>query len=297
MDDGARLAGEFQTHRTHLRAIAYRMMGSVSEAEDVVQDAWLRLHRVDPDEINDLQAWLTLVVGRLCLDRLRSARHRRETYVGEWLPEPLLDEEQPVVNRAGNDPADQVTFDDSVGLALMVVLETLTPAQRTAFVLHEAFGVPFDEIAAVVGRSPDAVRKLASRARHQVQARRPRFDTDATRQRATIEAFLKAAREGDIEGLIRVLDPHVVWRSDARGDQRAPRRAIRGADQVAAMVHRRAAAFAARGRIVTVNGAPGVAVIDGTELEAVIGITVAAGLITEVDAVYNPDKLRHITFR
>jgi RNA polymerase sigma-70 factor (ECF subfamily) len=273
------------------------MLGSVSEAEDAVQDAWLRLQRVDPDDISDLRAWLTLVVGRLCLDRLRSARNRHETYVGEWLPEPLLDDEQPVINRPQDDPADQVALDEWVGLALMVVLETLTPAQRTTYVLHEAFGVPFDEIAVVVGRSPEAVRKLASRARQELQARRPRFDADAAQQRATIEAFLAAARDGDIDGLIRVLDPHVVWRSDARSDQSAPRRPIRGSARVAAMVQRRAGAFAGHARIVMVNGAPGVAVIQGTELLAIIGITVAGGLITEVDAVYNPDKLRHIPVR
>jgi RNA polymerase sigma-70 factor, ECF subfamily len=294
MSDTDLLAEDFEKHRRHLQAVAYRLLGSVAEAEDAVQDTWLRLQRVDFGEIADLRSWLTVAIGRLCLDRLRSARNRRETYVGEWLPDPLVGEDVLYGQETLVDPADSVSLDESVGLALMVVLETLSPAQRTAFVLHEIFGVPFDEIAVVVGRSPAAVRQLASRARQRLHSQRPRFDADPAQQRATIAAFLTAARDGDLNRLIQVLDPEVVWRTDAGGLRGAPQRPIRGAQQVAAMVTRQASTFVAHARIVTVNGAPGVAVVEGSQLHAVIGIAVAAGRITEVDAVYNPEKLHHI---
>ncbi len=283
------LAQEFDRHRPHLLSVAYRLMGSRSDADDVVQEAWLRLQRVDAGRIDSLRAWLTRVTGRICLDLLRSASARRQDYVGEWLPEPLI------AASNDDDPADHVTLDESVGLAMLVVLETLSPAQRTAFVLHDVFGLSFDEVAEVVGRSPGAARQLASRARRLIAERRPRFDTDTAAQRAAIEAFLTAAREGDLAGLVRVLDPDVVWHSDGGGRLPAPLRPVRGADRVARMVARQAPTYAQYARVVAVNGAPGLAVVRDQRLVAVIGFTVAAGRIVEVDAVYNPDKLRHPT--
>lgn len=288
MDGQIDSASDFEAHRNRLRSIAYRMLGSLSEADDAVQDTWLRLQRVNPNDIDDLGSWLTRVVGRICLDRLTSARARREMYVGDWLPEPLVGHE------TATDPAEQVTLDESVAAALLLVLESLTPAERTAFVLHDVFALPFDEIGIVVGRSASAVRQLASRARRRVKTRRPRFDTDMVQQHVVITAFLRAARDGDLEGLIRVLDPDVVWHSDAGGQLPAPRRPVRGAKTVAAMVLRQGATYAANARIVTVNGSPGVKVTDGERLQAVIAFTVTGGRIAGVYAVYNPDKLQHV---
>jgi RNA polymerase sigma-70 factor (ECF subfamily) len=287
MDQDA-LAARFERHRPHLRAVAYQMLGSIAEAEDVVQETWLRLQRTDAAEIQKLEAWLTRVTARLCLDELGSARARRNRYVGEWLPEPLVD------TAVTDDPVERVTLDESVSFALLVVLETLSPAQRTAFVLHDVFGLGFDEIASVVGRTPAAVRQLASRARRRVEERRPRFTTDSTAHRSAIEAFLAAARDGDLDGLMRVLDPDIVWRSDAGGASPAPRRPIRGADRVARMVRRQAPTYATHARLVKVNGAWGVVVTDKQQLLAVIGFSVADARVTEVDAVYNPAKLRHL---
>src|SRR5438094_1495282 len=197
---------QFERQRPHLQAVAYRMLGSVSEAEDALQEAWLRLSRADTDDVTNLAGWLTTVVGRVCLDMLRSRRSRREDYVGSWLPEPIvsLDDE--------TDPEQEAILADSVGLALLVILETLTPAERLAFVLHDMFAVPFEEIAPIVGRTPSAARQLASRARRRVQGSPPP-DADFGRQKEIVDAFLKASREGDFEGLLAVLDPDVVFRA------------------------------------------------------------------------------------
>lgn len=288
MTGSATVNGEFEAQRGYLEAVAYRMLGSVSEAQDAVQECWLRLRRADRSAIENLEAWLTRVLARICLDLLGTARARREAYVGQWLPEPVLGQ-LPVP-----DPADRVTFDESVGMALLVVLESLTPAERTAFVLHDVFGLAFDEIAEVVGRSPAAVRKLASRARANVQTRRPRFDPDPAGHRRAVEAFLHAARGGDLAALVELLDPEVVWRSDAAGQPGVPRGPVQGAAAVATMVVRQAPHYVEHARLVTFNGWPGVLVVQNDQPIAAIAFTVASGRITEIDAVYNPDKLRHL---
>jgi RNA polymerase sigma-70 factor, ECF subfamily len=275
---------EFEAQRAYLEGVAYRMLGSLSEAQDAVQECWLRLQRVDRSSIDNLEAWLTRVIARVCLDLLSSARARRETYVGQWLPEPVL--------TAAADPSDQVTLDESIGLAMLVVLETLTPAERTAFVLHDVFNVPHDEIAAIVGRTPTAVRKLTSRARAHIRARRPKFDPDPGQQRRTIEAFLRAARDGDLAGLIELLDPDVVWRADAAGQPGVPREPVTGAAAVATMVFRQAPHYVDHARLITINGSPGLLVAHANALLAAIAFTVSNGRITEVNAVYNQKKLK-----
>src|SRR5439155_27287659 len=221
---------EFEQHRPQLEAVAYRMLGSVSEADDALQEAWLRLSRSDTDAVANLRGWLTTVVGRVCLDMLRARRARREDYVGSWLPEPIvsLDSE--------TDPEQEAMIADSVGLALLVVLETLTPAERLAFVLHDMFAVPFEEIAPIVGRTPDAARQLASRGRRRVQGAAPSVDTDLTHQRELVDAFLAASRAGDFDALLAVLDPEVVFRVDSGKISTLARPPITGAAAVAAQV-------------------------------------------------------------
>src|SRR5438105_11489106 len=202
---------QFERHRPHLQAVAYRMLGSVSEAEDAVQEAWLRLNRSDADGLANIGGWLTTVVGRVCLDMLRARRSRREDYAGSWLPEPI------VTIDPDADPEQEALLADSVGLALLVVLETLTPAERLAFVLHDMFDVPFDELAPIVGRTPAATRQLASRARRRVRGLAPLPDPDIARQREVVDAFLAASRAGDFAALLSVLDPNVVFRVDSGG--------------------------------------------------------------------------------
>jgi RNA polymerase sigma-70 factor, ECF subfamily len=284
-------AERFEQHRGHLRGVAYRMLGTFGEADDAVQEAWLRLARqTDPTAIADLRGWLTTTTARICLDMLTSARARRETYVGPWLPEPDIQ------LASTNDPADRVTLDESVSMALLVVLESLSPAERTAFVLHDVFGVPFDEVAETVGRSPAAVRQLASRARQHVGERRPRFTTAADEHERVLNAFFAAAAVGDLDGLVRVLDPDVVWRADGGGIAPAARRPIHGAHDVARFT---LGLVSHAGPDVTyevaiVNGALGLIVrTDGQPL-SVMAFTVADGRITEVDAVLNPEKLRSV---
>ena len=216
-------AERFAQARPRLLRLAYSELGDLGEAEDVVQEAWLRLERADADAIENLDGWLTTVVGRLALDHLRSARARRETYVGPWLPEPLVSE----------DPADRVTLDESVSYALLTVLEQLSPAERTAFVLHDVFDVPFGDVAEVVGRSPEAVRQLASRARRHVKRERPRVAASRDEHERTVRAFAQAVTEGDLEGLVAVLDPDVVWTSDGGGRVIASRKPIYGGARVA----------------------------------------------------------------
>ena len=271
---------EFERNRRHLEAVAYRMLGSRNEAEDAVQEAWLRLSRSDTEAVENLAGWLTTVVARVSLDMLRSRRARREDYVA--LPEPIVTIE--------DGPAEEAVVADSVGLALLVVLDTLTPAERLAFVLHDMFGVTFDEIAAILDRSEAATRQLASRARRRVRGATPRTDPDLREQRRVVDAFLAAARAGDFEGLIQVLDPDVVFRAD-RGP-RGARIPITGAAAVAETILGRGGRFAPHARPAIVNGNAGVIVVPGKKPIAVVSFSVADGRIVEIDLVADPAKLR-----
>ena len=283
MDERDLLAEEFERARPQLRAVAYRMLGSISEAEDAVQEAWLRLNRSEAERIDNLAAWLTTVVGRVSLDLLRARRSRREEQFG-WLPEPIITADDHA------DPEQEAMLADSVGLALLVVLETLTPAERLAFVLHDMFVVPFEDIAPIVGRTSAATRQLASRARRRVQGQAPRPDADLAKQRKVVDAFLAASRAGDFEGLIAVLDPDVVFRAD-RGPAGKPT-SVEGAAAVAQQVLARGSRFAPFARPAIVNGAAGVVVAPGRKPIAVVGFTVAAGRIAEIDVIADPAKLR-----
>jgi RNA polymerase sigma-70 factor (ECF subfamily) len=274
---------EFERNRAHLNAVAYRMLGSASEAEDAVQEAWLRLDRAETEGVANLAGWLTTVVARVCLDMLRARRARREDYVGSWLPEPLVQLDE------GGDPEQEAVLADSVGLALLVVLETLTPLERLAFVLHDMFGVPFEDIAPVVERTPAATRQLASRARRRVQGAAPSPDADLALQRKVVDAFLAAARRGDFEALLEVLDPEIVFRVETADGARPP---VAGAEAVARMILARGAAFAPLARPAIVNGAAGAVVRSKGRLISVVGFTVVDGRIAEIDIVANPDKLR-----
>jgi RNA polymerase sigma-70 factor (ECF subfamily) len=285
VNDREWLAKQFEDHRPHLNAVAYRMLGSVSEAEDAVQEAWLRLSRSDADAVVNLGGWLTTVVGRVCLDMLRARRARREEYAGTWLPEPIVS-----VDTEG-DPEQEALLVDSVGLALLVVLETLTPAERLAFVLHDMFAVPFEEIAEIVGRTPAAARQLASRARRRVQGVAPDPDADLARQREVVDAFLAAARAGDFEALVEVLDPDVVFRAD-RGAGRPAGPPVAGATAVARQILARGAPFAPLARPAIVNGAAGLVVPARGRLLAAVGFTISRGRIVEIDLVADPEKLR-----
>jgi RNA polymerase sigma factor (sigma-70 family) len=282
MDKRDFLVEQFEEHRTHLRAVAYRMLGSVSEADDAVQETWLRLSRSDTSEVENLGGWLTTVLGRVCLDMLRSRKSRREESLGARVPEPIA-------GRAdGADPEQEALLSDSVGLALLVVLETLTPAERLAFVLHDMFAVPFDEIAPIVGRSPDAARQLASRARRRVRGADTSHDLDLTRQREVVDAFLAAARDGDFDALVAVLDPDIVLRSDRAALPADAPREVRGAPAVArmALVGRARAA-----RPVLVDGAVGVVVAPRGRLLMVLDFKIRGGKIVEIDAVADPERL------
>ena len=288
MDEHDFLAEQFEEHRTHLRAVAYRMLGSISEADDAVQEAWLRLNRSDTSEIENPGGWLTTVVARVCLDMLRSRRSRREGSLDVHVPEPI-------VSRADEiDPEREALLADSVGLALLVVLETLSPAERLAFVLHDMFAVPFDEIAPIVGRSPTAARQLASRARRRVQGATPVPDADLNRQREVVDAFLAAARDGDFEALVAVLDPEVVLRSDGGVLRAGLSREVRGAAAVAegALAFSRLVPFA---QPALVNGAAGVVSWspDGRPF-SIMGFTVRGGKIVEIDILADPERLRHL---
>src|SRR5438034_5274282 len=280
------MAAEFDRHRPYLRSVAYRMLGSVSEAEDALQEAWLRLDRRPPQDTVDLRPWFTTVVGWICLDVLRARRSRREDYAGSWLPEPVVGEE--------GSPEDQAMLADAVGLALLVVLETLTPAERLAFVLHDVFAVPFEEIAPVVDRTPTAARQLASRARRRVQAARAEPDAHLEVQERVVDAFLAAARKGDFEALLTLLDPDVVLRTDGGGEGPLARPPVRGAAEVAAVLQRGAAPFAPLGRPAIVNGGPGLIVGRPGKVVAVVGLTVVDGRIREIDIIGDPAKLRKL---
>ena len=287
MDEHEWLAERFEEHRTHLRAVAYRMLGSVSEADDAVQEAWLRLSRSDSREIENLGGWLTTVVGRVCLNMLRSRRTRREDPLEVHVPEPIVSRED------GLDPEQEALLADSVGLALLVVLETLTPAERLAFVLHDMFAVPFDEIGPMVGRSPAAARQLASRARRRVQGEAPAPDPDITRQREVVDAFLAAAREGDFDALVAVLHPDVVLRSDGGAARPGATHVVHGAEAVG----RRAMTFARLSPFVRpalVNGAAGVVVAPRGRPFSVMAFTVRDGKIVAIDGLADPERLKEL---
>jgi RNA polymerase sigma factor (sigma-70 family) len=283
MDDKDFLASRFDAHRPHLRAVAYRMLGSRTEADDAVQEAWLRLNRSDADEIENLGGWLTTVVARVALNMLRSRAAKPEAPLEEVrFPDPLIDRADAV------DPEHQALLADSVGLALLVVLETLSPAERLAFVLHDMFAVPFDEIGPMVDRSPTAARQLASRARRRVQGAAPSPDPDLREQRRVVDAFFAAAHDGDFEGLVAVLHPDVVLRAD-EGKERFV--VVHGAENVA----RRAARFAHLApyvRPALINGAVGVVVTPKGRPFSVMGFTVSGGRVVAIDALSDPERVR-----
>jgi RNA polymerase sigma factor (sigma-70 family) len=286
-DRRAHLAREFERHRSHLRAVAYRMLGSVTEADDAVQEAWVRLDRSDPGGELDLRGWLTVVVGRICLDALRARQSRHETRAGSWLPEPIVQS-----SAREPDPADQADLADSVGLAMLVVLEELSPPERLALVLHDVFGIPFETIARVVDRSPTAARKLASRARRRVRGSAISADADLPTQRRAVEAFLAAARSGSFEALLDVLDPNVVFRIDVGANVRFARPPVAGAEAVAREILTTGRPFAPLARVAVVNGAIGaVAGRAGRRPVGVIGFTVVGGRIAAIDLVADPAKL------
>jgi RNA polymerase sigma factor (sigma-70 family) len=279
------LANRFEEQRPRLRAVAYRMLGSLSEADDAVQETWVRLSRVDANSVENLGAWLTTVVARVSLNTLRSRDARREQPFAAHMPEPIID------SKDGTDPEHEALIADSVGLALLVVLETLTPAERLAFVLHDMFGVPFDQIARVVDRSPDAARQLASRARRRVRAENAEPDVDVDAQREVVEAFLAAAREGDFARLLEILDPDVVVRADFGPDAAIPFREVRGAQEVASQ----ASMYARIGlemHPVLVNGAIGYLATRNGEPFSLGAFTVRGGRIVEMDFLADPERLR-----
>jgi RNA polymerase sigma-70 factor (ECF subfamily) len=287
MDEREWLAERFEEHRTRLRAVAYRMLGSLSEADDAVQEAWLRLSRSATSDFENLGAWLTTVVGRVSLNMLRSRAARREEPIGVYLPEPIVDPAD------GADPEHEALLADSVGLALLVVFETLTPAERLAFVLHDMFAVPFDEIAPIVERSPEAARQLASRARRRIRGAAPIPDADLSTQREVIDAFQAAARDGDFDALVAVLDPDVMLRADTGGVPAGAPIEVRGGAAVA----RRALSYSRLDlvqRAVLINGAAGVVTLRDGQPFAVMGITVRGRKIIEIDILADPERLSRL---
>jgi RNA polymerase sigma factor (sigma-70 family) len=278
MDEKKILAERFEANRSHLRAVAYRILGSASEADDAVQEAWLRLARSDADEIGNLGGWLTTVVARVCLDMLRSRKSKREEPFGPHVPEPA-------VSSASTEQEAEMA--ESVGLAVLVVLQTLAPAERIAFVLHDMFDLPFDEIAPIVGRTPAAARQLASRARRRVQGAERPDETELTRKRKIVDAFLAAARGSDLQGLLAVLDPDVVFRADDTAARLGDARELRGANAVARSFLGRAQAA----RPALIDGAVGVVVAPSGRLLLVLNVTIANGKIAAVDAVADPERL------
>src|SRR2546421_2631750 len=287
MDETEWLASRFEEHRARLRAVAYRMLGSLAEADDAVQDTWLRLHRAEVDDVENFGGWLTTIVARVCLNMLRSRNRLRE----ESLPDPVIRPEGKL------EPEEEAVLADSVGLALLVVLDTLTPAERLAFVLHDMFDLPFEEIAPMVGRTPAAARQLASRARRRVKgAEIPAPDPDLARQREVVDAFFSAARGGDFGALVAVLDPGVVLRIDAGTRLPAASMAIRGADAVARQALTGLTSLLPKVQLqpTLVNGAAGVIVTRRGRPVTVIGFTVAEGKIVEIDSIADPERVRRI---
>ena len=288
LNQSVRLAERFQGHRTHLRAVAYRILGSLSEADDAIQEVWLRLTRTDPGRVANLGGWLTTVVARVCLDMLRSRKSRREEPLGVHVPDPIVSREE------GIEPGQQALLADSVGLALLVVLETLGPAERLAFVLHDIFAMPFDKIAFIMERSPAAARQLASRARRRVRAAAKAPDADLACQREVVDAFLAASRDGDFDALLAILDPDIVLRADRGALPLGASRELRGARIVAeqALTFSRLVQFA---RPVLVNGTAGiVSWLPGGQPFSVMGFTVRGRKIVEIDILADPARLRQL---
>lgn len=279
---------QFEEHRPHLRAVAYRMLGNVSDAEDAVQEAWLRLARSDSDSVIDLRGWLTTVVGRICLDLLRARRARPEDAAGTTLPEPI------VTTDADRGPEESAVLADSVGLALLVVLEALNPEERLAFVLHDVFGEPFESIARVLDRSPAATRQLASRARRRIRDEFPAPQPDRRAQRHIVEAFLRAAQGGDLTGLIEVLHPQVVMRADVGYTGAPTRPPVRGAEAVAEALLVRTPLFARRAVHSYVNGVAGLVVPSPAGVIAAIAFSMTDERIASIDLVLDPDKLTRV---
>jgi RNA polymerase sigma factor (sigma-70 family) len=286
VDEAQWLAERFEQDRAHLRAVAYRLLGSLTEADDAVQEAWLRLSRSGASGVDNLTGWLTTVVGRVCLDMIRSRAARREQPLGVHVPDPIVSREDTA------DPEYQALLADSVGLALLVVVQTLAPAERLAFVLHDMFAVPFDQIAAIIGRSPNAARLLASRARRRVQAAAVP-DPDLARQRQVIDAFFAASREGDFDALVALLDPDVVVRADYGATPPGASRQVRGAPAVAeqALSFSRLIPFA---QPALVNGTAGIVVTRNGRPVTIMGFTVKHGRITEIDILADPARLRQL---
>jgi RNA polymerase sigma-70 factor (ECF subfamily) len=281
------LATQFERDRGRLRAVAFRMLGASGEADEAVQEAWLRLARSDSEEIENLSSWLTTVVARICLDMLRARRARREEPLSPHVPDPIV---SPV---DGGDPEHEALVADSVGLAMLGVLETLTPEERVAFVLHDTFSVPFEQVAELIDRSPAAARKAASRARGRVEAERTEPDVDLARQREVVDAFFAAAREGDFDALVAVLHPEVVLRSDGGEARPSANHVIRGAAEVAgrAMTFAHLSPFV---RPVLVNGVAGVLVAPQGKPFSVMAFTVAGGRVAAIDALADPARLERL---
>jgi len=281
MDEHEWLAAQFEAYRTHLRTVAYRMLGSVSEADDAVQESWFRLSRSDTSGVENLGGWLTTVVARVCLDMLRSRESRHEEPLDEHVPDPIVSRED------GIDPEHEALLADSVGLALLMVLNTLNPAERLAFVLHDLFAVPFDEIAPIVGRSPTATRQLASRARRRVQGAATTSDVDLTPQREVVDAFLAASRGGDFDALLAVLDPDVVLRADQTAMHTSASREVHGALAVARQFSGRARAA----KLALVNGAIGLVWAAGGRPRVVFNFTTVGKKIIAIDMLADPERL------
>ncbi|MFD7442070.1 RNA polymerase sigma factor SigJ [Streptomyces sp. NPDC059909] len=286
MNDNELLAERFEAHRSHLRSVAYRMLGSLAEAEDAVQEAWLRLSRSDTSDVENLGGWLTTVVGRVCLDMLRSRTSRREDPLDVHVPDPI------VGSIEGTDPEHEAMVTDSVGLAMLVVLDTLAPAERLAFVLHDMFAVSFDEIAPIVGRTPATARQLASRARRRVGAA-PVPDPDLARQREVVDAWVAATRGGEFDALLSLLDPDVVLRVDGGVLAAGATKLVRGAESVAgqALMYQR---FAPYGRVALVNGLPGLVSLPEGKPTAVMSFTVSGGKVVQLDILADPERLREL---
>jgi RNA polymerase sigma factor (sigma-70 family) len=282
------LAKRFEEHRPHLRAVAYRMLGSLSEADDAIQETWLRVSRAETGDVENLRAWLTTIAARVCLNTLKSRKSRPEELLGPHLPEPIVSPED------GVDPEHEALLADSVGLALLVVLDALSPAERLAFVLHDMFGVPFDEIAPIVERSPAATRQLASRARRRIQGETPIPDADPSSQRKLVDAFLAASREGDFEALIALLDPDVVLRIDSGDLVPGQSRLLRGASAVAEQTVAFMSSGGGEPRPALVNGAAGVVFTVRGRPGSVVGFTVAGGKIVAIDVLADRGRLRQL---
>ena len=279
MQDKDFLARQFESHRARLRAVAYRMLGSASEAEDAVQEAWLRLARSDATTIGNLGGWLTTVIARICLDMLRARKSRREEPLAPGTPEPAVEATD-----------QEAMLADTIGVALLVVLDTLTPAERVAFVLHDMFDLPFEDIAPIVGRTPAAARQLASRARRRVKGAQPDDERDTARRRDIVDAFLAASRNGDLAGLLRVLDPDVVFSPDAVAQRMGNVGELRGADTVAAMFKGRAQAA----KTALIDGAVGIAVAFGGQMRIVMRVTFTGDRIARLEAIADADALTRL---